>query len=754
MTLAAATAGALVAGAGGALAWGLVAVVMAGLGLMVLAQHDRLRRVEHEAEAIALRDSLTGLPNRRGFEERAAAAISRARRRNEPFTLLYLDLDDFADVNERLGHAHGDEVLRSVALEAVSVLRGEDVIARMDGDEFAILLPQSTEEAERRLVARVTAAVQRSTPASGPLVRVSATVGSACYPRDGQAIGELLEVAKRSLRQVRASRAAAETIVPPLVPEDSLAECDAQGGDCSDRAAGAWRLRRALLVSGSLLAALAVAWFALPPLAGGEALRPALTAIAMIAAAAACITAAGVAAGRERAGWALVGAGVLLWFVPFAGAVAGAASALGLLFVLSGRWLSDRYRLLDTCGVGLSVTAFTIALLTPPLIAADAPGAALIASRISVAMLGAALTTAAVLTVYWAPIRQRPDALLVALAYLLAVAATSPWSLALESWLFVPSAPWELALAVAGALIVCAALLRSGRSGERTLEGGELEARTLDATVAGNVLLAGVACGILLWGGPIAPTALIALLLAVVLLRDARSRLLERDRRELRESAIRSRRELAIQWRANLASLSRALTARDGYTGAHSAATVDLSKRVARKLGLSRQAVREVEIVAMLHDLGKIGISDELLRAARPLSESEWEQMREHPVIGERILRSVPGLEQVARSVRHEHERWDGKGYPDGLSGTDVPLPSRIVLACDAFHAMASDRPYRPARSRREAMAEIKRGAGTQFDPAVAHALLDVLLEEEQGDRARNGRRSLLRYERRAARAG
>ena len=185
----------------------------------------------------------------------------------------------------------------------------------------------------------------------------------------------------------------------------------------------------------------------------------------------------------------------------------------------------------------------------------------------------------------------------------------------------------------------------------------------------------------------------------------------------------------AEAYRAVVRSLAAALEARDGYTGEHSDAVHDLSIAVAQRLGLGSREVAEVEAVALLHDVGKIGIPDGILHKPGPLTDDEWKLMREHPVIGERILRPLPGLSNVATAVRHEHERWDGNGYPDGLAGEAIPLASRIVLACDAYNALVSDRPYRKALSEDRATTELRRCSGTQFDPLVIDALLDCLAD-------------------------
>ena len=181
-----------------------------------------------------------------------------------------------------------------------------------------------------------------------------------------------------------------------------------------------------------------------------------------------------------------------------------------------------------------------------------------------------------------------------------------------------------------------------------------------------------------------------------------------------------------------IAGLAEALLERDRYTGEHSESVVELAATVARGLGLDATEIERIRHAALLHDIGKVAIPDEVLHKDGPLDDKEWEIMRQHPAIGERILRSIPGLGGVARIVRHEHERFDGGGYPDGLSGSEIPIGSRIILACDAYHAMTSDRPYRKAMEHAAAVRELAASAGTQFDPEVTEQLIGCLYGQSQ----------------------
>jgi HD-GYP domain-containing protein (c-di-GMP phosphodiesterase class II) len=176
-----------------------------------------------------------------------------------------------------------------------------------------------------------------------------------------------------------------------------------------------------------------------------------------------------------------------------------------------------------------------------------------------------------------------------------------------------------------------------------------------------------------------------------------------------------------------LDALLAALEARDRYTGEHSRNVVELSVRVACELRLPERAVKEVEQVALLHDVGKMAIPDRVLLKRGPLDELEWEAVRAHPAIGARIVGSVDDLAHLAPAIRSGHERWDGSGYPDSLSGDDIPVTSRITAVCDAYDAMISERPYRAALAPESALTEVRRNAGSQFCPSAAAGLLSVL---------------------------
>ncbi len=184
--------------------------------------------------------------------------------------------------------------------------------------------------------------------------------------------------------------------------------------------------------------------------------------------------------------------------------------------------------------------------------------------------------------------------------------------------------------------------------------------------------------------------------------------------------------EAKLMTEVNMA-LANAIEAKDSYTRGHSERLAKIAGACAQRMGLSKEEVGAIRLGAILHDVGKIGIPDRILRQSMALTEDEMAWMRRHPQIGADIIGPVEGLHHVAPLIRHHHEKWDGSGYPDGLKGDQIPMGSRVVAVADAFEAMVADRIYRPSLGLSKALEEIRRGRGTHFDPRVVDTFLHMV---------------------------
>ncbi len=200
------------------------------------------------------------------------------------------------------------------------------------------------------------------------------------------------------------------------------------------------------------------------------------------------------------------------------------------------------------------------------------------------------------------------------------------------------------------------------------------------------------------------------------------SRRIDRQNKELEEMFL----------QATIA-MGNALDAKSPWTKGHSERTVHYAEKIARKMGLSSEELHNLTIGGLLHDIGKIGTYDDLLHKTEKLTEEEFNIIKKHPEEGEKILKSIKQLEKIIPVVKYHHERYDGKGYPEGLAGEDIPLLARIVHVADAYDAMSADRPYRTALSQEQVIEELRRNAGTQFDPQVVAVFLAILNEESSG---------------------
>ncbi len=181
-----------------------------------------------------------------------------------------------------------------------------------------------------------------------------------------------------------------------------------------------------------------------------------------------------------------------------------------------------------------------------------------------------------------------------------------------------------------------------------------------------------------------------------------------------------------------IAALANAVEAKDSTTEMHCQRLAGLAHQLGMSAGLEPASLKGLVFGALLHDIGKIGVSDAILNKPGPLSREEWAEMRLHPLIGERICEPLATASQFSAIVRHHHERWDGAGYPDGLRGERIPMGARIVGLVDAFDAIIHERPYRPARSVDEAIEELKRKSASQFDPDLVRLFLPLIEHQPQ----------------------
>ena len=694
-------------------------------------------RLEHQAST----DALTGLYNHRAFHDRLRLEVIRASAEHDTVALVMLDLDDFKKVNDVYGHGVGDELLLQVADVLRSTVRASDVVCRVGGEEFAIILPSGDVRSSIALAERIGEQLGKlEVEAAG---RVTVAAGVAVGPEHAANPRELVACAEAAM--MTAKTRGKGLIVP--FDESSLERPSAENARRDDvRSIAHLKMLQSLsgklsrlndvsrigstiadelrllidyhncrlflrdgddllpvAFRGDLMSTEPGAPVELLPTKIGRGItgRVAETGEPLLVG-----DAASHEFGEHIAGTAQIEESLLAVPLTFGARVIGVivVSKLGL-----EQFDGDDLRVLEVLAGHASVALenarlyeaqrreaeSATALLAFARDVAEAEGLAEVAERV---VTGSARILSSPSASLW--IQDPMTRALTRLASFPAVAEprvveipeehlrpwlsrTEPYFVDAADYAAIASAPENTdgRFAIAPLVldgrwgVIAAAIPSSSRFGDRELE-----------------LLGGLA---------------------------------QQTKLALR-SAV-SYETLERTFLSTVEALANALEANDEYTSTHARWITDLALKVGVELGLDQKELKRLELAALFHDIGKIGIPSQILLKPGPLSADERAVIETHPVLGERILAPIGQLDEVRRIVRSCHERFDGSGYPDRLSGGDIPIESRIVFACDAFHAMTTDRPYRRALEIEEARQRLVDASGSQFDPQVVDALLSVL---------------------------
>jgi diguanylate cyclase (GGDEF)-like protein len=671
-------------------------------------------------------DSKTGLWNAHHFTKLYGAEMERARRFERPLTLLMADLDLLRNINNTYGHIAGDTVLAGIGTLIRENIREYDIAGRFGGEEFAIVLPETGPEEAQALAERLRAAVEYASfevAASDTPIHATMSIGLASLPCDANTANELIHAADVAVYQAKLrgrncvvwSSDVPHSVELGIMPEDRM---EAQ---------------------------YAAAFMPRPPSVStqGVPLSAPVTAVP--------------AGGQSDSPEAPLNYPKLL-SPCFVGGVIAVAIGLSV----TGFYMNPR---LDLVAIGL----LTLLAVVAELLQVDLYGggtfsvslAVIFAAALIAGIPGVACVSAAIALVHY--LRRRPALYKTAfnwgthvLAGLVPLVAVSSLNvdLSIQS-LVVLILPVSLAAVayytIETGLIATAISLAEGTNAMSTWRERYrwLFSHYFVLCIMG--LFLGVAYS------AFGPLGLLVFTLPVLMMRYAHGQYIKRTQDSVNElkrmnrELTRANREVVNASKAMhhlneelFLTLSKIIDARDPYVSGHAAKVADYATAIATELGLSAERLEPLRQAGFLHDIGKIGISEQVLHKPDQLTDEEYRYVKGHAALGGEFLEMCFGLRHLAPFVRHHHEWWDGTGYPDGLSGDDIPLEARILAVCDAVEAMASDRPYRKGMSLNKIIAEINGCAGKQFDPAVATAFVRIA-ERERDTLVTNSALAVLR---------
>jgi diguanylate cyclase (GGDEF)-like protein len=710
-------------------------------------------RLEYQAQT----DSLTGLYNHRHFHERLRAELTRASRTRDSVAVLMLDIDDFKRVNDVYGHGTGDQVLRDLADLLRSALRGSDVVCRLGGEEFGVVMPSCDAGDALNLGRRLTDALDQAD--FGPAGGVTISVGISQGPQHAMNPRELVACSEAAMMTAKAR--GKNQIV--LFEEGTTQRPDSpstHGRDVRSIAhlkmlqglAGKLNRLNDVREIGGVIAdelRLLIDYHNCRVLViEGEELVP-------IAFRGELITRSGeqVDFPRTRLDEGITGRA----------ATAGEAQLVGntleceyMVMIPGTHAIEESLIAVPLCYGSRVIGVIVISKLgIDQFDEDDVRLLEVLASHASVALENARLYEAQ---------RREADHLKALLEFTGAISeAGTPEEIGRET------------VRAASQLLGkdCALWLPNERGDFRIAAHSDYDRSpdlrpVLDTILDGNAVRSAAgdrhepfllrsedaervvpAPRGMSWPDlALAPLRMEGALDGFISVRDPLTSGHSSDELLRLLGGISHQASVALEraqsyenledtFVSTVEALANALEANDEYTSSHTRSITDMALKVAGELGFEAAALKRVELGALFHDIGKIGVPTSILLKPGPLTAEERKIIELHPELGERILEPIDRLSEVRGIVRSCHERWDGDGYPDGKAGDEIPIESRIIFVCDAFHAMTTDRPYRKRLSVDEACRRLREGAGTQFDPEVVDVFLSLSWDDVAADEQR-----------------
>ncbi|MBI3942428.1 MAG: diguanylate cyclase [Chloroflexi bacterium] len=651
-------------------------------------------------------DEKTGLLNARYFSKMFTAEIDRATRFNRPVALIMADLDLLRNINNTYGHLAGDTVLAGIGQLIRSTIREYDIAGRFGGEEFSIVLPEAGPAEALSLAERLRQAIKEAefvVTTSPTPIHATMSLGIACFPGDALTPNDLIHEADVAVYQAKlkgrnCTVLAAE--VPHYIKLESIST--------EDR------------VTAPYVAAFIPRQL---PSENGEGVKPADYQSA---------TPIGEAQAKENK---------TAVYVPF---FVSTVIALGLLLTLGGVLEG---RLPDFSALALLMgLAFLIELMQVDLYGETSISVSVainFAAALIMGIPGVAGVSLAIALAHY--IQRRPPSYKTAFNWATHLLAGAAPAIIFRSVSLSPDLTSLVALVlpvllaslayygIESSLIATVVSLSQGNNLITTWR--EQYRWLLDHYMVLCILGVFLGVAYMLLG----VVGLVAFIMPIMMMRYAQKQYIERTEDSLRElkrlnqelsqansqvvgatQAIRSLNEELFL------AFSKIIDARDPYVLGHAAKVADYAAAIALELKLSSQRIDVIRQAAFLHDIGKIGISEQVLHKPSKLNNEEYAYIKTHVTLGASFLDTCQGLRHLTPFIKYHHERWDGTGYPEGLSGEAIPLEARILAVCDAVEAMASDRPYQRAMSLGEIVEEVRVNSGTQFDPNVAEIFFQL----------------------------